>query len=210
MSVFFTADTHFGHQAIIKHCGRPFSCAEEMDEAIIHNWNSLIRPTDTVWHLGDFAWKHHERYLDRLRGKIHLVLGNHDKMSASSKERFASVNEVFMGKVDGNKNSPRFFLFHYPCVSWPRKRWEGSGPGSCIHLFGHVHGRYSRATDAAMDVGVDCRAFYPFPYDEVLALIDTKMQLAVSNPPAVQTREPTEDIDAKDESTPEDAGMPQP
>lgn len=40
MTVFFTSDTHFGHEAIIRHCGRPFASVAEMDEALIARWNA--------------------------------------------------------------------------------------------------------------------------------------------------------------------------
>ena len=52
---FFTSDTHFGHENIIKYCNRPFTSTEEMDKALISNWNKVVKPEDTVFHLGDFA-----------------------------------------------------------------------------------------------------------------------------------------------------------
>lgn len=47
--IYFTADTHFGHENVIRFCGRPFSCAAEMDEALIANWNSRVKGNDTVY-----------------------------------------------------------------------------------------------------------------------------------------------------------------
>lgn len=79
-STFFTSDTHFGHENIIKFCKRPYQSVEEMNEALIENWNKVIGKNDTVFHLGDFAlggstvWNN---TLDRLNGKIYLIFGNH-------------------------------------------------------------------------------------------------------------------------------------
>ena len=79
--VFFTSDTHFNHANILKFCDRPFKNVEEMNETIIVNWNKVIGKDDTVFHLGDFClggsaeWT---KILDRLNGKIHLIVGNHD------------------------------------------------------------------------------------------------------------------------------------
>ena len=53
MAVFFIADTHFRHRNIIKHDGRPYSSVDEMNEALITNWNAKVKPNDSVYHLGD-------------------------------------------------------------------------------------------------------------------------------------------------------------
>ncbi|MBL8880695.1 MAG: hypothetical protein JNG88_16400 [Phycisphaerales bacterium] len=53
--IWFTADTHFGHANIIKHCRRPFASVEEMDETLLRNINARVGRSDTLYHLGDFA-----------------------------------------------------------------------------------------------------------------------------------------------------------
>lgn len=79
--VFFTSDTHFNHSNIIRFCNRPFHNVEEMNETIIRNWNSVVAPDDIVFHLGNFClggaaeWT---KILERLNGRIYLILGNHD------------------------------------------------------------------------------------------------------------------------------------
>ena len=55
--IYFTSDLHFGHKNIISHTGRPFSAAEEMDEALIRNWNRTVQPNDEVYILGDLTMK---------------------------------------------------------------------------------------------------------------------------------------------------------
>ena len=78
---FFTSDTHFNHANIIRFCNRPFKDVEQMNEVMIANWNSVIGKDDTVFHLGDFClggaaeWT---KILERLNGKIYLIMGNHD------------------------------------------------------------------------------------------------------------------------------------
>ena len=53
--LFFTSDTHFSHANIMKFCGRPFKNVGEMNNTIIKNWNDVVGPEDTVFHLGDLA-----------------------------------------------------------------------------------------------------------------------------------------------------------
>ena len=54
--IFFTSDLHFGHKNIIRFDNRPFSTVEEMDEALIRNWNAKVSDEDTVYVLGDISW----------------------------------------------------------------------------------------------------------------------------------------------------------
>lgn len=57
MNIFFTSDTHFGHNNIIKLSNRPFSSVEEMNEGLIERWNDVVGAEDIVYHLGDFSLK---------------------------------------------------------------------------------------------------------------------------------------------------------
>jgi hypothetical protein len=69
----YTSDHHFGHKNIIAHNSRPFASVEEMDEALIARWNSVVGPDDVVYHLGDFSFGPQAYYLPRLNGEKHLV-----------------------------------------------------------------------------------------------------------------------------------------
>ena len=51
--VCFTADTHFDHANIIRFCNRTFASVEEMNEALIGNWNRKVHANDTVFIMGD-------------------------------------------------------------------------------------------------------------------------------------------------------------
>ena len=79
--IFLTSDTHFGHEAIIKYCDRPFKNAEEMDYKLIEAWNKKVPQDGLVFHLGDFAWGGYEywkKIRNQLNGDIILIKGNHD------------------------------------------------------------------------------------------------------------------------------------
>lgn len=164
--LWFTADTHLGHAAMIKHSERPYANVEEMDESIISSWNTLVQPKDTVWHLGDVAFGGSARlvtYLRRLNGRLNICLGNHDKenmLRRAMQERggCGELVDVKYLRLDGE----RFFLSHYAHRTW-RKSHHGS-----FHLHGHSHGNLPRL-NRSMDVGVDCWNFAPINLDLVFA-----------------------------------------
>ena len=80
MTKFLIGCTHFGHANIIKLANRPFSSVQEMDEVMIERWNSVVKKNDTVYHLGDFAFRGApaNNYKKKLSGNIICLQGNHD------------------------------------------------------------------------------------------------------------------------------------
>ena len=85
MTIRYIADMHLDDEDIIAYDNRPFDSTEEMNEALIANWNRVVSPDDLTWILGDFcagntaSW---ERHLSRLNGKKALIIGNHDHHNA--------------------------------------------------------------------------------------------------------------------------------
>jgi len=82
--IFFIGDTHFGHSQIIDYEQRPFANVEEMDEQLIHRWNSVVKDEDTVFMIGDFSFYDKEKTLEicnKLNGIKILIKGNHDDKS---------------------------------------------------------------------------------------------------------------------------------
>lgn len=161
---FFTADTHFGHQNIIKYCGRPFRCTREMDETMIENWNRVVGPEDTVYHIGDFMLGPRQRskeLLARLAGKRKvLIRGNHDRTADAMRE--IGFYEV---------------LDRMPYIArqggWGRPILLVHNPNDIdIHhgmpvLCGHVHEKWLRR-GRCINVGVDVWGFTPQRLDTIL------------------------------------------
>lgn len=175
--IFFTSDTHFGHEAIIEHdrgrwpLGAQFANIKEHDDYIVEKWNEVVRPTDTVYHLGDFAFRCAlpvYEYRRRLNGRIVLVPGNHDPGFAISKDRWlwqALYDESF--RTDEQRPAltevkvlgQRIVLCHYPMF-----RWNGSEKG-VWHLHGHTHGNV-KGPEGSLDVGFNVWG-RPISYGEV-------------------------------------------
>ncbi|MCI4665936.1 MAG: metallophosphoesterase family protein [Neomegalonema sp.] len=165
MAVFFTADTHFGHGAIIKHGKRPFRSVEEMDAALIERWNARVGAEDRIYHLGDFCFKGSkvaQSYLDKLQGEIILIRGNHDTENTAKLERFSAAHDLHSFSIKGQE----IILCHYPLLEWP-----GAYKGA-IHLHGHTHGRVP-PNRKRCDVGSDVWDFTPITLDEIRERLTT-------------------------------------
>jgi hypothetical protein len=79
-TVRFIADLHFGHENMARHRG--FESAAEQDEYIVAQWNKTVHKRDVTYILGDVTMeKANYDILDRLNGRKHVVLGNHDRMA---------------------------------------------------------------------------------------------------------------------------------
>lgn len=167
MKTWFTADTHFGHENIIKYDKRPFSCVDEMDDTIINVWNSLVRKHDFVWHLGDFCFKSEKSpswYLDRLNGRINIVWGNHDDQGSNCTKRVSGLFETCQDYKYLLLNGQKIALFHYKCEVW-RNSHHGSW-----HLFGHSHGTLP-AHGKSLDVGIMNHFYRPIEFEEIEAIM---------------------------------------
>ena len=55
--IFYISDMHFFHKKVISMSNRPFSSIEEMNKRIIKNWNDKVTSYDTVYILGDIAYR---------------------------------------------------------------------------------------------------------------------------------------------------------
>lgn len=156
--IYFTADTHFGHKNIIDYENRPFANLGEMDKMLIQNWNNIVAPKDTIYHLGDFSFKDPRKYVAQLNGDINLIFGNHDKESRRRSNIFTSCNEMVELNIDGQI----IVLCHYEMKSW-NKCTEGSW-----HLYGHSHCKSPESEFSfSFDVGVDCWNYKPISIEDV-------------------------------------------
>ena len=171
MTVFFTSDTHFGHENVIKYCGRPYESTKQMDDAIISNWNAVVGKDDIVWHLGDFCLCRSTDiggYFDRLHGHKYLVIGNHDNKSKSYYKRLGFL-EVY-DYVD----LCEFHLCHYPIEgdSHFEDRYLHKRPKVLDKwiLSGHVPEKW-KIKDNCFNVGVDVNGFKPISMEQVRDVI---------------------------------------
>lgn len=113
---------------------RPFSSTEEMDEAMVANWNRVVNPKDTVYHCGDVVIaRKNLQTLKRLNGKKRLIRGNHDMFKDN--DYYEAGFEKILGVrvfVD------QWIMSHIPLHP------DSIGPRFKINVHGHLHTNYVR------------------------------------------------------------------
>lgn len=165
MTRWITSDTHFFHNNIINHCSRPFQNIEEMNVSLVNNWNSIVKPGDIVYHLGDFCFSNKtniENMVKRLNGYKVLVMGNHDKDRSKNPGWWMErgFDEVYFDPIMFGD----FILSHEPIIDLEY---------GLFNLHGHTHNTMHRAikgytTDLYFNVGVDVHNYLPINLDEII------------------------------------------
>jgi calcineurin-like phosphoesterase family protein len=134
------SDTHFGHRNIVNFTNndgtplRPWDDIQEHDEALIKNWNEVVKPNDVVYHLGDVVInrKALASIMPRLNGKKRLIRGNHDVFK--TKDYMQYFDEIYGVKVGTDIYKEwNFIMSHIPIHRESMSRWKAN-------LHGHLHG----------------------------------------------------------------------
>lgn len=139
--IWVISDTHFQHDNIIKFCNRPFVGAGQMDEHMIERWNSVVKPGDKVYHLGDVyfgSWYFADKILGRLNGKKRLIVGNHDDLK--SKVLHNHFQKISMWRIFKEFG---LLLTHVPVhpdnISSIGKKNDGTPYHELTNVHGHIH-----------------------------------------------------------------------
>lgn len=169
--IYYTSDLHLGHANVIRHCSRPFISADEMDAVLIKNWNDKVHANDTVYIVGDFLFRAKrpaEEYLAELKGKKHLIVGNHDKYwmkKVDLRGWFESVSPMLF-VTDRGRTATHC---HYPMMSWP-----GMSKGGYM-VYGHIHNNTDAvywpliaSCELMLNAGTDINGFAPVTLEEMI------------------------------------------
>jgi calcineurin-like phosphoesterase family protein len=157
-----------------------------MNQAILDNHNSVVRPTDNFYFLGDLAHgrdatpERVEDFLRQLNGNKFFIKGNHDKKETIALYKkygtyLGHMAEIYVG-------DQMITLNHYAMRVW-NKSHHGSW-----HLYGHSHGSLPDDPNSlSLDCGVDAAANYlskdgalhpqdyrPLSFDEIAELMKKK------------------------------------
>ena len=160
MSDYVTADWHLFHENILRECNRPFGNTNHLKKTITNNVNNTCQPDDDLWLVGDFSMlglSHKGAFLDfikRIKCRLHLVIGNHDKMTP--------LDYIRMGFVSVHTWFPlhEFHLIHDPYDPFTRNFPDA------LWLCGHVH-KHWLVQNNRLNIGVDMWDFKPVSMKQV-------------------------------------------
>ena len=163
--IYLLSDLHLGHSDIIWGAARPYPLGDSkrMDKVLINNWNNTIKPSDTVYYLGDLTYNLDRRtcdyYLSKLNGNIEFIKGNHD---GSMEDLPEQMTISYSGR--------NFLLIHDP-----KFRPKGYY-GWTIH--GHVHNSrisdypFIDFTNKTVNVCCELTGYHPIRLGEISGILD--------------------------------------
>lgn len=173
-NIWVTSDTHFNHENILTFTDkdgksvRDFSSVQEMNQTLIDNWNSVVKPGDIVYHLGDVLFGLNKedwlaKNMNRLMGSKRLIFGNHDDPKYF-------VGGGYFKKTMMWRKFPRnlpVLLTHVPVhpSTLEEGRFKGQG---ILNVHGHIHQNDSPG-DQYVNVSVEKTNYTPVNLEELLS-----------------------------------------
>jgi len=141
---YYISDLHFfcnsqvDNGVGVNYDGRPFKSLDEMHTYMLQRWNEKITNGDTVYILGDVAFRGRNDALialvAQLKGKKVLVKGNHDDLSDYRfKQLYHEICDYKEISDNFDGQAYKLCLMHYPILCW-KDQHRGT-----ILLYGHTH-----------------------------------------------------------------------
>jgi calcineurin-like phosphoesterase family protein len=171
--IWLSSDLHLMHNKPFLYEPRGFTSTEEMCEAIVERWNSVVRDEDFIYNLGDIALSDIDAaipYLQRLNGHQIWILGNHDTLRKIEKILPACPRIQLLGTemtsyatvIKSGKWS--FYLSHYPTLTGNREEWR-----KVANLCGHSHtqDKWTDWDKMCYHVEMDAHNCYPVNLDQI-------------------------------------------
>lgn len=179
--IWVTSDLHFCHAQPFVYEWRGFDSVEAMNSSLVRNWNELVADEDECYILGDIMLNDNEgglELLKALKGKIHIIIGNHDSDARIELYRQAGFDVAFGARFRYKKYN--FFLSHYPTIT---DNDDADKPWSRVYnLHGHTHQFCNFSTFSCMyHVGVDSHCNKPVDMEEILSDIKTRFKEIQTN-----------------------------
>lgn len=185
--IWLTSDLHLMHDKPFLWEPRGFTSTEEMCEAIVERWNSVVKDEDTVYNLGDISLSNVDAaipYLQQLKGNQIWILGNHDTLGKIGKilpqcpniQLLGTSKDSYATVIKSGKWS--FYLSHYPTLTSNHEAWR-----KVVNLCGHSHtqDRWADWDKACYHVEMDAHDCYPVNLEQIKNEIREKHLTSLEN-----------------------------
>lgn len=199
-NTFVWSDLHRNHDFVAR--TRGFANAAEQDAHIEAAWRRKVRPSDTVWLLGDLwvggGMRDSLDWYASLPGTKRLVFGNHcpghpmHRRSASHQRRYLEVFDAVFTHASLVVAGQRVLLNHFPYEGDHGDRddrhveWRPRDAGSWL-IHGHVHDEWF-VRGRQINVGVDVWPDGPASLKDLAGIINTVEPPAVTAAPEQASR----------------------
>lgn len=172
--IWLTSDLHFNHDREFIYKARGFETVYDMNRAIVEKYNDVVTPEDDVYILGDLMLGGPDRMKDglslikQLKGKLHIVRGNHD-----TDTRWEAYHDLYNVVECDNAIYLKYrgyhlYLSHYPTLT---ANLEKESLKQCtLNLYGHTHQTSNFYNDIPFmyHVGVDSHNCAPVEINDVI------------------------------------------
>ena len=143
-----------------------------MNEAIIQRHNSLVRPEDDVYVLGDLILgpKLDEglNLIKQMNGQLHIVRGNHDSDRRWDAYVYLPNVVELAAAIYLHYKKYYFFLTHYPCFTSnfedDKKPWQRT-----LSISGHTHSKNEWNEGMSYNVCMDAHNCFPIDIEDIIS-----------------------------------------
>ena len=166
-NTFFCADHHFGHVNLYERFTNSdgtlarsdlTTIAAEATDLIVSRHNSVVKPNDRVYFLGDVAFSTKNLVpLDRMNGRKVLIKGNHDELKLKD-------YLPYFDDIRAVKQSKGWIATHIPIHPDSLGRWG-------LNIHGHTH-RHTIPDARYFCVSLEQINNTPISLDEILKEIN--------------------------------------
>ena len=190
MSNFFTADLHLGCRGVYKEYAHPFATYDIYEQTVIDNINSVCKPSDSLYVVGDLIDYEDKFYRDAywdeafnrtkdIQCKIQLILGNNetrllrdcfgnDEESFEKYLRDHNINCLGMNRMI-SMHSNIWYLVHR--MTQTRR--------DVLNIYGHQH-RESSVTSAGINASISLTGYYPLSEKQLMMLVWRSVDYTIS------------------------------
>lgn len=167
--IWFTSDLHFNHNKEFLYKPRGFDDIESMNETVVNNWNSVVEDDDIVYCLGDLSMgditkNNSVELIEKLKGHIIVIVGNHDTDKKISYYEKCKNIENILYAYRFRHGKRHYWLSHYPTIT--------SNPGKekpvwCLSGHTHTKEKFDKNYVFNYNVALDAHSSFPVSLDEI-------------------------------------------